>query len=233
MAVGVFESLQQTGYFYRHHVWQLALYLAPVLLPIMVFLQARIDVVLHNNPDLAQKDPVVLVISLILGVIPNAITLIYAVRVVNGEGLSLRSVYRDAFMAAPKLALLYVLTAFATLGGMTLLILPGLWLLACLLPAGVLVAVEGQGVIQAMMASVTRFQPLAWQILLAMALAFPCWFLIALVCAQLSVPLDQPSIAAPVRWLVEGLLQFAAGLAGQYLQLLIVRFYDSRREMAL
>jgi hypothetical protein len=225
----VWQTLGESLYFYRRHFWALFGLLVPLALPVFLLSEYRMLWVLHNDPKLASKDLLLLGPETLLSLLTSALTTLYAVAELDGQRLSRWQLLGRALRRLPSLVALQVLVFFAFLGGLLFFVLPGFWLLACLLPASVYVTVEGQSVPQAMQHSFTVFRPLAWQLLTAMALTLLLVPVLALV-AGLATGAAQKLLPLGEQIAVNALFDALALLLSQYWSVVLVRYYDRQRQ---
>lgn len=228
----VWESLQESLYFYRQHFFRLALLVVPAVLPLFIFSEYRVVALLHGDSSLAEQDPWLLGLNALASVLAGAITTLYAVAEIDGHALPAWTILGRALLVVPSLLALELLIFFAFLGGFLFLVVPGFWLVACLMPAFVYVAVERMPVPQAMQRSYERFRPVAWQLLGALAVAFLAFLLTVLPSVMLLTAISSlPGVLERV--LLDALVYALGLLLNQFSRVLVVRYYDMQRQGVL
>jgi len=170
-----------------------------------------------------------MVVNALVGVFAGALTTLYTVAEIDGDLRSRTDLMRGALLAVPALMALQLLVFFAFLGGALFFIVPGFWLLACLLPASVYVVAERQPVPQAMQRSFVTFRPMAWELLMALVLAFAGILMMGLL-VTVAASLITGLSSLPLRVLLDALTETLCLLLSQFLQVLLVRYYDRQRQ---
>lgn len=226
------QRLQESLYFFRQHWRMLAAILLPVVIPVMALKHYRIWSVLEGNMQAVQQDQLLFMAGQLLWLFTTAATILYVVAVTDNQPATASAIRREAVLRIPGLFLVHVAVTFAVLGGLLLLVIPGLWLLGCLMPAYVLVVAEKQGIFDALQQSFQRFRPHAWQLLLTLLTGVLLLLAVLsafLLLSSLVVSLrDSASVALKV---VTGTLMDAVViLCLQLVPVLLVRFYDLERE---
>ncbi len=218
------QRVQESLYFFRYHALALFLLLLPVLLPAMALKHYRIWVMLGGDLEKVSGDGLLLVLELMVGLFATALTILYTLPVVRSQAVASSTLRQAAFLAIPRLLLVQVLVGIAIFGGLLLLVVPGLWLAGCLMPAYVLAVGQGLGVRESIRRSFEQFRPQAWQITLSVML-LTC--LLVLVLLAVSALLESArGLAMPAKIVLGTGLDSLALLVTQLLPILLVRYYD-------
>lgn len=218
------QRVQESLYFFRYHALTLFLILLPVLLPAMALKHYRIWSILGGDMAKVSDDGLLLVLELLVGLFATAVTILYALPIVRGQTAAASQVRQAAVLAMPRLLLVQVLVGVAIFGGLLLLVVPGLWLAGCLLPAYVLAVGQNLGVRESIRQSFAQFRPQAWQIILSVMLVTCLLVLVLLVVSAMLKGLS--GLAVPVKIFLGTGLDSLALLATQLLPILLVRYYD-------
>lgn len=224
------ERLEECLYFYRRHALALAMILLPVAVPAFLLKHFRAWWALGWDETLIQQDGLLVVLELLVGLFASAVTIAYAARALRGEQPAPAVVRREAVMVLPNFFLVQMLVAFAALGGFLFLILPGFWILACLMPAYVFVVADKLPVMQALQQSFRVFRPAAWQLLGTLALALLLMGDVLLLVIVLTYLVgDLPSVP---RMIAGAGLDVVTLLTSQLIPIVLVRFHDQYRQAA-
>lgn len=227
MRARVVEAL----FFFRQHWPALLWLLAPVLVPLSLFQNHRFYFLHGGDAELAGKDGLALGVQLMGGLLANALTILYCLQQVRpAEAAALlggRPLWQEALARAPLLFLVQLLAAFAILGGLLFLVIPGIWLAGVFLPAYVLVTVERPSPLGAMQAAWARFRPGAWPLAGSLGL-----LLLGLLLALALIGALETALAGlgnGPAWALGSVLDVGAMLLTQLVSILLVRFYDLER----
>ncbi|MFZ5562188.1 MAG: hypothetical protein ACOY41_11830 [Pseudomonadota bacterium] len=159
----VFQLLRETLYFFWHHLTPLLIRLMPVL-PLLLLANYRLLVVHGGDPAKAIQDLLLLGAEFLASLAAMALTLRYALAVVQKTDTGLGTLWRAALPSLLSLAAVQILAGLLIVAGLFLLVLPGIWLAGVLLPAYVIVVREEQTAPAALRAAWTRFRAQAWSL---------------------------------------------------------------------
>jgi hypothetical protein len=224
------QRLREALFFYRHQFFTLALLLLPVLLPACLLLLYRFWAVFGGDLVKFGDDLLANVLIMLGWRFALAVTMIHSAAVLDGRMLPAGEVRRQALLAVPALVVLDMLVSLAVMGGLVMLIVPGLWLAGCLAPAQVLVAVEKQSILAAVQGSVERFRAVAWQQLLALLLLNMGLFTVLLMLMVFLSTITTTHWPLPARLLFWAVVCSGGVLAAQVIAVMQVRFYDLQRQ---
>lgn len=218
--------LRDTLQFFWQHLTELLWRLVPVLLPLLLLSNYRLVMMHQGDPEKAVTDPLTLLPQMLGGVAATAFTIVYTLRVLQADKAPLPGLavlWREAARGFPALLAVQLLAGVAIVGGLLLLILPGIYLMGALLPAYVIAVQEVRSPIAALKASWARFRGQAWAVSVCILLLLPGLLMVLSGLGALEQLLnDTPEI---VRILAMSALDLVALLFAQLLGILLVRFY--------
>lgn len=218
--------LRETLQFFWQHLTELLWRLIPVLLPLLILGNYRFVLIHDGNPEKAMLDPLTLMPQMLAGVVATAFTIVFTLRVLQAgkeplPGLAL--LWRDAGKGFPSLLAVQLLAGMAIVGGLLLLILPGIFLMGALLPAYVIAVQERRGPLAALKASWARFRDQAWKLSTCILLILPGLLVVLSGLGALEALLNDTPLV--IRILAMSMLDLVAMLFTQLLGILLVRFY--------
>lgn len=225
----IFQRLQETLYFFWHHLTDLLWRLAPVL-PLLALANYRFFALHGGDPEKGMGDPLMLLPQMLAGILATALTIRYALAVVQAHDRSLGRLWGDALHRSMGLAAVQVLAGLAIVAGLFALILPGIWLMGVLLPAYVIVMAEEVTAIGALQAAWARFRPQTWAVAACLLTIFLALFLVLSGLEALGRLLAEAPLPLQVA-LVSG-LDLVGLLFSQLIGIALVRFYELERQQA-
>lgn len=225
----ILQRLRESLYFFWHHLTELLWRLSPLLL-LLLLANYRFLVLLGGDMEKARGDGLALLLQLLASVLAGGLAIRFALTVVYGGERTLRRLWGDTVERVLALAAVQILAGLAILGGLFLLVLPGIYLAGVLLPAYVLVMAEDRSAVDALRAAWQRFRGNAWAVagsvaLLVLGLTVVLSGLEAL--AQLTTPAP-----AGLRLVLVSVLDLLELLFSQLPAILLVRFYELERSAA-
>ena len=225
----IFQRLHETLYFFWHHLTDLLWRLAP-LLPLLALANYRFFYLHDGDPQKAAGDLVLLLLQALAGILATALAIRFTLAVVQQGDRRFARLWGDALQRSLALAAVQILAGFAVVGGLFLLILPGVYLLGVLLPAYVIVMAEDASATAALQAAWARFRPQSWGVALGLILLFMGLFIVlagleALGHLLASAPLGVQVVAV-------SLLDLVGLLFSQLVGILLVRVYELERQQA-
>lgn len=223
----IFQRLQETLYFFWHHLTELLWRLVPVL-PLLALANYRFFVLHDGDPAKAVGDPLMLLPQMLAGILATALTIRYALAVVLQQERGLGRLWGDALHRSLALAAVQVLAGFAIVAGLFALILPGIWLMGVLLPAYVIVMAEEVTAFGALQAAWARFRPQTWAVAASLVTIFLVLFLVLSGLEALGRLLAAAPL--PVRVALVSGLDLVGLLFSQLIGILLVRFYELERQ---
>ena len=236
---GVWQSLGESLYFFRRHFFALARLLVPLALPVFLVSEYRVWWVLGGDEKRVSQDVTLLLANGLIGLYVLALTISYAVAELDGRRLPAQELMRRSLLAVPSLLALQLLM-FLGLGMVfmlksvpaliVLLLVPGLWLIACLMPTCVYIVAERQPVPVALQSSFRNFRAMGLQLLAAMVVVMLSLFLPLVAVASGLSALIAKLPQLPLRILLSGLVDTLALLLSQLWPILMVRYYDMQRQ---
>ncbi|MCD6059867.1 MAG: hypothetical protein K0S16_178 [Moraxellaceae bacterium] len=219
----VFQRLRETLYFFWHHLTHLLVRLLP-LLPLLLFANYRLLTVHGGDEQAAMKDILVLAAEFVAGLAAMAVTIRYALAVVQKGDTGTGALWREALPSVFTLAAVQILAGVLIVLGLLMFILPGIWLMGVLLPAYVIVVQEETGAIAALQAAWARFRPQAWN-----AAANLCALMLGLILVLSGLDALGKLLAAapvPARLAAFTGLELIGLLFSQTVAILLVRCYE-------
>ncbi|MDI1300921.1 MAG: hypothetical protein PSX71_03355 [bacterium] len=220
------RRLRDTLQFFWLHLTELLWRLAPVALPFLLFGNYRFVMIHAGDTEKAMSDPLTLLPQMLAGVAATALTIVYTLRklqVGKDPSPGLATLWREAAWGFPSLLAVQLLAGAAILGGLLLLILPGIYLMGALLPAYVIAVHERQAPVAALKASWARYRGQAWALGADVLLLVPCLLIIFSGLGALEQLLnDTPDI---IRVVAMSALDLVAMLFAQLPGILLARFY--------
>ncbi|HET8731013.1 MAG TPA: hypothetical protein VFM34_07895 [Moraxellaceae bacterium] len=225
----IFQRLNETLYFFWHHLTELLWRLLPVL-PLLLFANYRFFVIDGGDPARAGSDPLMLLPQALAGVLAMALSIRYTLAVIQRDHKSLVQLWGAALDRSLALAAVQILAGFAIVAGFALLVVPGVFLLGVLMPASVIVVAEETTATTALVAAWARFRPQSWGV----ALGVMVLFLGLLVVLSGLDALGRLLAGAPVPIQVIAVsgLDLVGLLFSQLVGILLVRFYELERRQA-
>lgn len=225
----IFQRLNETLYFFWHHLTGLLWRLAPVL-PLLAVANYRFFALHGGDVEKANADLLFLLPRALAGVLALALTVRYALAVVQKGDVRAGALWSVALDRSMALVAVQLLSGIAIVAGLFLLIVPGIYLLGVLLPAMVILLAEDVSATAALQAAWARFRPQSWAvalgvITLGLALGIVLSGLKALGALLAGAPL-------PVQVAAVSLLDLVGLLFSQLVGILLVRFYQLERERA-
>lgn len=218
------QRLEESLYFFLEHWPALARLLLPVVVPAVLLGNYRAWLILDGDLDRVLADPLLRVLEIILTLFVNAATITYACRVLRGSVPSFLVLRQDALAAMLGLMVVHGLVFLAVFGGLCLLIVPGLWIAGCLLPAYVYVVGERKPALESLRLSFARFRPQAWQLVLTLALT--SLMLLPPLLLSLIVQELAEGLSPVVRMLLDVVMDTAIIFASLLFIVVLVRFHD-------
>lgn len=225
----IFQRLQETLYFFWHHLTDLLWRLAP-LLPLLALANYRFFSLHGGDPKKAAGDLVLLFLQMLAGVLATALAIRYTLAVVQQGDRRFGRLWGDALNRSLALAAVQVLAGFAVVGGLFLLIVPGVYLLGVLLPAYVIVMAEEVTATSALQAAWARFRPQSWGVALGLVTLFMGLFVILAGLDALGRLLAEAPLGLQVA--AVSLLDLVGLLFSQVVGILLVRVYELERRQA-
>jgi hypothetical protein len=219
----IFQRLRETLYFFWHHLTPLLARLLPAL-PLLAWADYRFLSLHGGKPESALQDPLVLLPQMLAGLFATIVTIHYALAVVRKEAPTLGELWSQAMLRALPLAAVQILAGLLILGGLLLLIVPGIYLMGALLPAYVLAVQEEKGPLEALKASWERFRGQAWVISANLCALFLGLMLVLRGLESLGQLLAAEPLA--LRLAAESGLDLVGLLFSQMIGILLVRFYE-------
>lgn len=224
----VWARLSETFFFFRQHLLALFWLLAPVLVPVSLFLSYRFHVVHAGDVAKAMGDGLALGLQMVAGVYANALVIRFTLAHLSRAPLpSHGQLWQEAMSRVPGLFVVQLLAGMLVFAGLLLFILPGIWLLGVLMPACVLVVAEPLSGVEALKAAWTRFRPGAWPIAASLSVLLLGLLIVMSGFSALELALQAQPVL--MRWLVSALLEVIGLLCAQTAVILLVRFYDLER----
>lgn len=228
------RRLRETLQFFWQHLTELLWRLAPVALPFLLLSNYRLVLMHHGELEKALLDPLAMLPQMLAGVAATAFTIIYTLRL-RAAGTepapSLALLWRDAARGLPALVVVQVLAGVAIVGGLLLLILPGIFLMGALMPAYVLAVQERQTPIAALKTSWARFKDQAWILGASIAFLLPGLLVVLSGLGALEQLLnDSP---AGIRIVALSALDLVAMLFAQIPWILLVHYYAGEDKAAI
>lgn len=159
-----FPQLRASLQFFWQYLTPLLGRLLPVVLPLLLVLNYRFFALLEADPEKAVKDPLSLLLQMLAGLAASALAMLYTAAVLQGGDTSPAALWRRTLPRLPALFLVQMLAGIAIVLGLIALIVPGLYLMGVLLPAYVLVVVEGQTPVMALRDAWQRFRERPWEL---------------------------------------------------------------------
>lgn len=225
----IFQRLHETLYFFWHHLTDLLWRLAP-LLPLLALANYRFFYLHGGDPKKAGGDLVLLSLQGLAGVLATALAIRFTLDVVQQGDRSFARLWGDALNRSLALAAVQVLAGFAIVGGLFLLILPGVYLLGVLLPAYVIVVAEEASATAALQAAWARFRPQSWGVALGLVTIFLGLFVVLAGLDALGRLLSGAPLG--VQLVAVSLLDLVGLLFSQLVGILLVRVYELERQQA-
>lgn len=159
-----FPHLRASLKFFWTYLTPLLGRLLPVLLPLLLLANYRFFTVLGADAEKLMQDPISLLLQMLAGLAGSALAMVYTVAVLQGESTGVVALWRRALPRLGSLFFVQILVGAAVVLGLFALILPGLYLMGVLLPAYVLVVIEGQAPIAAVRSAWQRFRARPWEL---------------------------------------------------------------------
>lgn len=225
----IFQRLRETLHFFWHHLTELLWRLLP-LLPLLVLANYRFLVTLEGSPAKAETDALLLLPQMLAGVGATALTIRYTLAVVQRQDCGWRTLWRQALPRLLPLVAVQILAGFLILGGLLLLILPGLYLMAVLLPAYVVVVAEDKAPLAALQAAWQRFRADAWIMLANLLVVFALMLTAVIGLDTLQQQLALTAVPLPLQLAADSGLDLIELLFSQLLGILLVRCYELERQ---
>lgn len=225
----IFQRLRETLHFFWHHLTELLWRLLP-LLPLLVLANYRFLVTLEGSPAKAETDALLLLPQMLAGVGATALTIRYTLAVVQRQDCGWRTLWRQALPRLLPLVAVQILAGFLILGGLLLLILPGLYLMAVLLPAYVVVVAEDKAPLAALQAAWQRFRADAWITLANLLVVFALMLTAVIGLDTLQQQLALTAVPLPLQLAADSGLDLIELLFSQLLGILLVRCYELERQ---
>lgn len=160
----VWQRLRATLGFFWQHMTLLLWGLLPVIWPLLLLADYRLLLVHGGRSEAAMTDLQLLLPQLLAGVLATAYSIRYTALIQAAAPAGFAACWQRAARTLPWLILVQMLAGVLIVAGFFLLILPGLFLMGCLLPAYVYVVERGLGPIAALKASWAAFRPQAWAV---------------------------------------------------------------------
>lgn len=226
----IFQRLNETLYFFWHHLTDLLWRLSP-LLPLLVLANYRQYYLHAGDPVKVVGDPTFLITQAVAGVLALGLSVRFTLAVARGDGgTGAAPLWAAALDRSLALAAAQILAGILITAGLLLFILPGLYLMGMLLPALVIVMAEDVPATVALRAAWTRFRHLWGGVTLGVLLLLP-----AILCVLAGLDaLGQLLVNAPLALRVGAgsLLDLIGLLFAQPVGILLVRHYELERRGA-
>ncbi len=179
--------LQDTLRFFRAHMGSLTLLalpyaLASELLQMFVLSSAK------GSELVAQS----LLAELIIYPIFQSALIVFIGSTINGQNRSFSQCYTLSAPYWPRMLLLTLITTLGVMGGFSLFILPGLFLMVRLALSDMYCMIENRPVVESIRLSVQGSQPVSWVIFLGLAMLFPAITLASIALSQTAVSVGNP-----------------------------------------
>lgn len=224
----VWSRLSETLFFFRQHLLALFWLLAPLLVPVSLFLNYRFHVVQDGDPEKAIGDGLALGLQVVAGVYANALVIRFTLAHLSSAPVPrYGQLWQEAMSRVPGLFVVQLLTGILVFAGLLLFILPGVWLLGVLMPAYVLVVAEPLSGVDALKAAWARFRPGAWPVAASLSVLLLGLLIVMGGFSALERLLMTQTVQ--IRWLAGSLLDVIGLLCTQTAVILLVRFYDLER----
>lgn len=205
--------LRDAWYFYRSHLLTIALLCLPLLL-LEALTRHALANWLWDEPSLAYD----IVIGLMFSPLYNAALILFLGSRSAGQSPSIGQLLGRALQLWPVYALLTGLSALLLMLGLSLLVLPGVWLMVKISFAEYLLVLRGRTPLDALRESFQLTSGHFWQILL-------CMFCVMLPLWGISAWLFRPDQGLEPNALAALPVQALIGFAQLFLTVVLFRFY--------
>jgi hypothetical protein len=163
--------LRDAWYFYSRNLLSIALLCLPLLA-----IEAVVTYLLGQSLAKEQVMPYSLMVGLMFSPLYNAALILFLASRTTGQFPPLTQLWAAALRLWPVYALLTGLSAMLLMLGLSLLVLPGVWLMVKISFAEFLLVLRGRSPLDALRESFTLTRGHFWQILLCMfAVMIPLW----------------------------------------------------------
>lgn len=224
-----FQRLNETLYFFWHHLTDLLWRLAPVL-PLLALANYRFFALHEGDVDRAGSDPMLLLAQSLAGVLATALAVRYALAVVRKGDVRAGVLWGAALERSLALMVVQLLAGLAIVAGLFLLIIPGIYLMGVLLPAMVIVLAEDLSATAALQAAWARFRPQSWAVALGVIVLSVALVVVLSGLEALGRLLADAPLGLQVA--VVSLLDLVGLLFSQLVGILLVRYYELERQQA-
>lgn len=226
----IFQRLNETLFFFWHHLTDLLWRLLP-LLALLLLANYRLFYLHAGDPEKVVGDPTFLIAQAAAGVLAMGLSLRFTLAVVLGSGeTSAGRLWAAALDRSLALAAAQILIGLAVAAGLLLFVLPGIFLMGVLLPAFVIVVAEDMSALAALRAAWERFRFQWGGVALGVLLLLPAIFCVLAGLDALGKLLVDAPLA--LRMGVVSLLDLIGLLFSQPLGILLVRHYELERRDA-
>lgn len=225
----IFQRLNETLYFFWHHLTNLLWRLGPVL-PLLALANYRFFAVHGGDPEKAMGDILMLAPQMLAGILATGLTIRYTLAVLRQQERLPARLWGETLQRSMALAAVQVLAGLAIVAGLFLFIVPGIYLMGVLLPAYVIVMAEDVTVTAALQAAWARFRPQSWAVALCLVTLLLVLFLVLSGLEALGQLLAGSPLALQVA--LVSLLDLVGLLFSQLVGILLVRFYEVERQQA-
>ncbi len=194
--------LRDTLIFFRSHIASLAM----LALPYAILSELANYFYLSPMEDANNKVMAGMMVEMLISPIYQSAIILYIAAALGGQQRTAVACYQHSVRYWPAMLMLTLITTCAAMAGLSLFVLPGVYILVRLCLCDMFCIMEQRSVVDSLKMSFNATAPFTWIIFLGLLILFPGITTITMMLGQLSVGVNNSLATLPIT-LVQALLQ--------------------------
>ena len=179
--------LRDTLNFFRAHLKTLAVLVLPYVVASELVNQFYV-----RQLDAGNRMVSGLMVEMILHPILQSVLILFLAAAIGGHQKSVKDCYQYSVQYWPRMLVLTILSTLGIMSGLSLFIVPGIYLMIRLTMADMFLVLENQNVVASLRSSFAATVPATWLIFLGLAMLFPGVTALSLGLSHISHSLGNP-----------------------------------------